>query len=379
MGGVRILAGFLTGSYGGVERYMMENFRLLNRTKFSMDFLTSASDVPFEAELRQAGATVYHIPSFKHPVRCYREIRKILRRRTYGCIHLNISTALLAVAAVAGRREKVPVLVHSHSSGYHDRNRTREVVYTFLHRICKPMLKRNTDYFGACSLEAAAWMFPGDVVKSGRVHILKNAIDIHTFEYDESVRTKVRRELNVEADNVVLGHVGNFMPVKNHRFLLEIFQAFLALNSNARLLLLGTGELQSEIKTRAQEAKLSDKILFLGYQPNPQDFYQAMDALVLPSLFEGFPLVAVEAQTAGLPCYLSDAITKASALTDLVHFISIHRSPTVWASEMNRTLHSPRYSRHEEMVDKGYSLEQGIRSLEEIYSQIIKEKENSHV
>lgn len=379
MGDVRILVGFLTGSYGGVEKYMMENFRILNRTKFSMDFLTSASNVPFEAELRQAGATVFHIPSFKHPLRCYREIRKILQRRTYGCIHLNISTALLVGAAIAGRKEKVPVLVHSHSSGFNDSNRKLEVLYTFLHTMCKPILKRNTDYFGACSLEAAAWMFPRNVVKSGEVHILKNAIDTDKFQYDESKRRKVRKKLNIAADTIVLGHVGNFMPVKNHSFLLEIFQAFLTLNSDARLLLLGTGELESEIKIRAQEAKLSDKILFLGYQQNTQDFYQAMDALVLPSLFEGFPLVAVEAQTAGLPCYLSDTITKASALTDLVRFISLHSSPTVWASEINQTLHSSRYSRKEEIVDKGYSLEQEVRSLEQIYSQIIKEKENSHV
>ena len=379
MENVRILAGFLTASYGGVERYMVENFRRLNRTEFSMDFLTSASRVPFEEELRQAGATVFHIPSFKHPVRCYREIRKILQRRTYDCLHLNISTALLAAAAIAGRKERVPVLVHSHSSGFHDSNRRREIVYTFLHTMCKPLLKRNADSFGACSMEAAAWMFPRKVVKSGNVQILKNAIDIETFEYDESVRRKVREQLNIAADTIVLGHVGNFMPVKNHSFLLEIFQAFLAINSDARLLLIGTGELEDEIKARAQEAQLTDKILFLGYQSKTQDFYQAMDALVLPSFFEGFPLVTVEAQAAGLPCYLSDTITKAAALTELVHFISIHSAPTAWAAEINRTIHAARYSRKEEIADKGYSLEQEVRSLERMYRQITKEKEKSHV
>ncbi|MFR3483437.1 MAG: hypothetical protein ACLTXL_08045 [Clostridia bacterium] len=233
MGDVRILAGFLTGSYGGVERYMMENFRLLNRTKFSMDFLTSASDVPFEAELRQAGATVYHI----HPLSTASLLPGDPENFAASPTAASTRTSHRFIGGGGRCREKeVPV---GPFSRHIRRNRTREVVCR-LHRICKPMLKRNTDYFGACSLEAAAWMFPGDVVKSGRVHILKNAIDIHTFEYDESVRTKVRRELNVEADTVVLGHVGNFMPVKNHRFLLEIFQAFLALNSNARLLLLGT-------------------------------------------------------------------------------------------------------------------------------------------
>ena len=222
-------------------------------------------------------------------------------------------------------------------------------------------------------------MFPRKVVKSGNVQILKNAIDIETFEYDESVRRKVREQLNIAADTIVLGHVGNFMPVKNHSFLLEIFQAFLAINSDARLLLIGTGELEDEIKARAQEAQLTDKILFLGYQAKTQDFYQAMDALVLPSFFEGFPLVTVEAQAAGLPCYLSDTITKAAALTELVHFISIHSAPTAWAAEINRTIHAARYSRKEEIADKGYSLEQEVRSLERMYRQITKEKEKSHV
>lgn len=220
-----------------------------------------------------------------------------------------------------------------------------------------------TDYF-ACGKDAGRYLFGEHAVDSGKVMILPNAIDFKRYYFDLSLRKEIRSRLELNDSTVVIGHVGRFFEQKNHKFLIKIFRDYHKQNADSILLLFGDGEFKSEIKIQVREYGLGDSVRFMGVQQNMSDWYQAMDIFVLPSLYEGLPVVGVEAQAIGLPCLFSDQITREIAISSGAEFLPINMGTNPWVN----AIHSCRMSNSAPVVDiDRYDITKRAHFLEEFY------------
>ena len=175
-------------------------------------------------------------------------------------------------------------------------------------------------------------------MRSGKVQILNNAIELEKYAFNPEARDRIRREYNIGKTDYVIGHVGRFMKQKNHKYLIDIFAEFNNKVPNSYLLLLGTGELEDEIHHYVNGRGLSDRVIFTGSVANVEDFYQAMDVFMLPSLYEGLPVVAIEAQAADLPVLISENVDHSCAITDNVSFIPVSENIDRWLDILDRTV-----------------------------------------
>ena len=222
-----------------------------------------------------------------------------------------------------------------------------------------------TDYF-ACGEDAGIYLFGKNDVENGKVMILPNAIDLNAFNYKPFLREKKRLEAGIKDSTVVIGHVGRFFEQKNHRFLIEIFETFHMKNHDSVLLLFGEGTLRDEITQMVEERGLKDDIRFMGVKADIAEWYQAMDVFVLPSLYEGFPVVGVEAQAAGLPCLFSAEITSEIAISCCTRFISLSQNSKKWADEIKHLVET--CSRENAIVDQNrYDITKNAIWLEQFY------------
>jgi glycosyltransferase involved in cell wall biosynthesis len=235
-------------------------------------------------------------------------------------------------------------------------------------KIIRHPLKNRADYLFTCSKEAGIAVYGKKSVKQGKVWTIPNAIDADRFSYNESVRNEVRKELGIE-DKFVIGHVGRFGFMKNHAYLIDIFNEVYKQRNDAVLVLIGKGELENDIKTKAEQLGLKDKVYFMGTRPDVERYYQAFDYFVFPSTFEGFPGSVAEAQASGLRCLVSDKITREVALTELVTYKSIEETPQSWACEIlnNADKIKDRENHSDIIKEKNFDVKRQAQMLETFY------------
>lgn len=348
----------------GTEMFMMNVLRFINKLEFHIDFLIfSDKTTDYSIEAEKLGAHVYRLPprksSFCLYIKCLDSFFKINARK-YNVVHFcggNLSTVAPIYFAY---RYRIPIrIVHSHSSkcdGLHN---------WLLHCINRFYVKRFATCNIACSQYAARWFF-------GKTPclIIKNGINIASFRYNVQTRRQIRKECDIQDNMFVLGHVGRFVKVKNHAKILHVFKAYLAMNQNAKLCLVGDGELINDMKDLAVSLGIDNNVQFLGERNDVSDLMQMMDLFIMPSLFEGLPFVLVEAQTAGLPCLVSDNINKDIKITDLIHFKNINDKDSDWAKAIDNIRRSYiRTSTDQQVIDAGYSIVDSVKELEKVYSQ----------
>jgi len=238
------------------------------------------------------------------------------------------------------------------------------------------LFSRNSPtHFCACSEYAGRWLFGNRLYDSGRVEIINNAIDLTRFRYDHQAREAIRVELNI-MDKFVIGHVGRFMKQKNHTFLIDVFKQIHMQDSNAVLLLVGEGELEQAVRDKVERLKLADCVFFLGIRSDVHKLFSAMDVFLLPSLYEGLPVVGIEAQSSGLPIAASDTVTKEAKLTKDFMFISLEQSAKEWATRILKThtlkpLCVSRESVTEQIADAGYDIGSAAERLLHFYKKIV--------
>lgn len=235
---------------------------------------------------------------------------------------------------------------------------------------CKQLLPGAATHLWACGRDAGIYYF-GKADWERRGQIIPNAIEPETFRFSPAVRAEMRARYVLE-DRVVLGHVGRFDVRKNHERLLEIFAAFLQLEPRAMLVLIGTGRLEQAVRAQAQELGITDHILFAGLQSNVADWYQMMDLFVMPSRFEGLPVVGIEAQAAGLGCVFSDAVPAEVLLSSHAIQIPLSASNADWAAGLQRMLHQPcdRSAGAELIRQAGYDINIAATRLQQQYLQL---------
>ena len=310
---------------GGVEAVVMNYYRHIDRDKVQFDFLVDSDStlVPRE-EIELLGGCVYEIPPYQHPVAYQRELVHLFRTVGWSIVHSHIN-ALSVFPLHAAKRSGVPVrIAHSHSTsgkGEYMKNAMKAVLKCFSNVY-------PTNRF-ACSRCAGKWLFGSET----NFELVYNAIDLSRFAFEPAVRAEVRRELGLSDGQLAVGHVGRFMPQKNHGFLIDAFAEVARLREDAVLLLVGDGEGRMSMEHRVSDLGLEARVLFLGQRDDVSRLYQAFDVFVLPSLYEGLPLVAVEAQRAGLPCFLASTITREIDMAGRCSFLPIDDA-LIWAEAL---------------------------------------------
>ena len=352
----RLLCIVVAMNTGGAETFLMKNFRQLNKMKYSMDFITMIETVgAYDEEIKSLGGKIYNMPGFwNKPIKSMGYLCEIIKREKYDNVllssELSVHVVTLFLAKMVGANNCVFRCTNTNTS-------RKSRLLNVMHSLFLPLARMIPDQKVAPSTEAAEFMFGKDCIKNGNAQILLNGLLLEKFKFNYATRTEKRKQLNI-SDKVVVGHIGRFSEQKNHKKILNIVKEMCAIESNVVLVLIGVGELENQIKKYAEELKISSRVFFLGRRYDVCDLMQAMDLLLFPSLFEGMPNVVIEAQATGLPCLISDTITKECALTDIVEFKSLMDGDKDWA-EKGICLAKKRHSRdvYERFLrKKGYDI-----------------------
>lgn len=314
---------------GGVESVVMNYFKHIDRSKVQFDFYVDAdSTVDRSEEIESLGGKVFIIPPYQNIFRYISALIKLFRENKYIIVHSYMNTLSvfpLFAAWVAG----VPVRV-AHNLSAASKGETKRNIMKY---ILRPFSKVFATDYAACSNFAGEWLFGKKSMERGDVTIFNNAIELDRFKHDESVRSEVRKELGLEG-KLVIGHAGRFCFQKNQEFLIDVFEEIYRREINAMLLLVGDGPNKNKVEEKVNILNLKNRVLFLGSRNDLNRLYQAMDVFVLPSRYEGLPVVGVEAQAAGLPCVFSTNITKEVELLNTTVFIDLTANKEMWAAEI---------------------------------------------
>lgn len=294
---------------------------------------------------------------------------KFLKNNRYEIVHINESTAHMMlyyslICKIAGIKK---IILHSHSSGFDSGKRKLKLI---IHKISKLLLPLFTKNYLACSKTAAQWTFLKKFLNE--VIIINNGIDTKKFKFNLDKRNEIRKELKIE-ENFVLGHVGRMSYQKNHEFLIEIFKEIKKIIPESKLLLIGTGPLESKLKEKVKKLNLKENILFLGLKSNVEDYFQAMDLFLLPSYFEGLGIVGIEAQTSGLFSVFSDVVPKEIQVTDLCEFISLEdkeRWLEIIILKKDKIYNYKRNNYFLEVKKNNYDIEDCIKKLIKVYRKL---------
>lgn len=270
-----------------------------------------------------------------------------------------LSLFSLFPAWLAGAHQRI---LHNHSTAVRSEG-MRSVMKTIL----RPFAPLFANRYAACSRLAGDWMYGKKMMASGRVTIINNAIDLDDYAFSPEIRQQYRKELNIPESAFVIGHVGRFMYQKNHAFLIEVFKEVVKRKHNAILLLIGDGELRLAIEEKVQKYHLSDKVRFLGLRKDVKDIYNCMDVFVLPSWYEGLPVVSIEAEANGVYCLFSDHVTAECKLTNYVRFLRLTDSSAVWANAVLSIKSTRNPFASEEIRKAGFDINETSKRLFEWY------------
>lgn len=314
--------------FGGIERFICNLLDNIDRQKIRIDLLVYKQLSEGQMiMLKSKGISIYEVSQIgKKPLSFLRQIFAFYRMHSYHVIHINSSHAvsILYTLPIWFKRE-VRIIYHSHNMDGSTK---------FLHRICKGVVKRRSNVKIACSTPAAEYMFG----TTQNIEIIKNGIDIQKFSFQQKKRLQLRNKLSLDESNLVIGNAGRFVQEKNHRFLIDIFYSLAEINANIKLILLGDGPLKEEIEDYVKHKGLKEKVIFAGNVDNIEDWYPVFDAFVLPSLYEGFPFVVVEAQANDLPIFLSDKISRETGITEKAVFVSLKAGAEYWAKAIDNKM-----------------------------------------
>lgn len=339
---------------GGMENFVMNVYANIDRERFQFDFTEHVvKENGYDNRIKELGGKIYVLPRLvRNPIKCIREIRRIVREEQYDVVIRHTANALVAPQLWACRKEGAVAVCHSHSTTDPQK---------LVHYISRPFLVANTDIRIACSQDAGKWMYGNSDFK-----ILKNAINIQKFSFSEEKRMKIIDEFKLQGKNIY-GHIGNLLPVKNHLFLLDVFREIAKKDENAVLICLGEGEMRTAIESKIAELGLKEKVILTGMRTDADYFASAFRALIFPSVFEGLPLTLIEAQIAGLPIIMSDVITDNVIVTDnLVKKCSLEAGAKAWAEAAMEWPDkcADRKCQQEKIKENGYDLEALVKEYE---------------
>ncbi len=355
----RILVYGLTAKLGGLENFIINHLRLMDVEGLEIHLLVNEPPV-FEEELRQKGFIIHQVlrrgQSFFGNIK---QTKKLFEDYAFDTIWMHVCT--LSTIEAIKRAWKAQVgqrIIHVHcpqaSGGWKMET---------LHKLHRKKIGKYANRFWACSQGAADFSFSPELQADPAYALVHNAIDLDRFAYNPGRRARIRKELGI-GDEFVLGHIGHLEDVKNHDYLIDVFKAYAKRDSQAKLILVGTGSLEERIREKVIDLNLQDRVFFVGRKTNVSDYYSCFDVMVFPSKYEGLPLSLVEAQASGLPCLISRNIDPAVALTPLVQFASIEDQPSVWADTLSQIEKEGERASYDELLrEAGFDLKDNVKRI----------------
>ncbi len=312
---------------GGTQSFLIELYRQMDRKIIQFDFVVfpNQKNMPNYKTIVAMGGRVYESPRYNvknHVLFCHWWNEFLEQHPEYHVLHSHIRGSASIVVPIA-KRHGLITIVHSHSTS----NGNGPVA--IVRNVMQIPIRYQADYLFACSDKAGKWLFGEKALTQPNYRMIPNGVDLRRFAFNKKKREQMRCELGIAEDTFVLGHLGRISAPKNHKFLVELFAEYHKENHNSKLLLVGDGELFENVKQLIDQLDIGDVAIMVGSKTNTEDYYQAMDVFVFPSLWEGLPVSVVEAQVNGLPCLLSDVITRDVDLTDQVQYLSLNEKK-IW-------------------------------------------------
>lgn len=290
---------------GGIETLLMNVFREIDREKIMFDFLVHSNENGvYDNEIIKLGGKIFRITSRNESIlKNRKDLEDFFNRTSYDIVHMHVSSLSYITPLIYAKKFGVSQrIIHSHSTKLLSNNLSK-----ILHKIRKPYIGLYATDYVSCSENAGKWLFPKSILNSNKYKIIYNGINIRNFQFNEQNRNEIRSELKIE-NKIVFGHIGRFSKIKNHDFLIEIFFEYHKVNPQSILICIGDGDTKSEIIEKCKNMKIDDSVLFLGVRNDVNKLIYCFDVFVFPSLFEGLGIAIIEAQIAGIPCYMSSEV-----------------------------------------------------------------------
>lgn len=354
---------------GGKKNLVMEYYRNIDRNKVQFDFIcdSDSNAIPTK-EIESLGGRVYIVAPYQHIFQNLSDIKKIIKENKYQIAHgyngtMNVFS--MFIAKYCG----VPVRINESISMAHKSEKK-----TYIKNILKLFSKCFCTHYMANGEECGRWQFGDKAFREGKVTIFKTVINTEKNCFDEQLREKCRDEFGLD-DSIVVGHIGRLTEQKNTLFIIDIFREISIREEKAKLLIIGDGNLREEMLNRISEYGLEDKVLYLGRREDIHQFYNAMDCFLLPSLYEGLPVVGVEAECHGLPMFYSTEIPKESSVSgETGVFLDLGIGAEKWAEivlEKTKSSMMRRTDQREKARMAGFDSEEEGRRLTEWYENTI--------
>lgn len=354
---------------GGKKNLVMEYYRNIDKSKVQFDFFCDidSNAIP-QQEIERLGGRVYQIAPYQHIFKNMSQMKAICKKNKYKIMHAYNGTMNL-FSMFVGWQCGIPIRISESISMAHSADKK-----TILKNILKPFSKMFATNFMANGEACGRWQFGDKLFDEGKVRVFKTIINTDVNKYDEKLRNATRKEYGIE-NNIVIGHIGRLTEQKNTLFIIDIFHALVKKEPKAKLLVIGDGNLREAMLAKIDEYGIKDDVLYLGRREDIAQFYNAMDCFLLPSLYEGLPVVGVEAENCGLPIFFSTEIPKeSSACDDLGVFISLEKTPDEWADAILQAVNknmSVRKGKTEEIKAAGFDSRIEANKLLEYYEDLI--------
>lgn len=343
---------------GGAEAMIMNLYRNIDREKVQFDFVVHTEDkCVYDHEVEQLGGCIYHCPKYKgwnHAQYVFWWTTFFENHPNYRILHSHIRSSAAVFFRIA-KKSGVVTIAHSHNTS-NGTGIASIVKKVFQNNICK-----YADACFACGEAAGKWLF-----KKDSFTVLNNAIDVQKFAYDERKRKEARKEFQLDESILLVGTVGRFIAQKNPSGIIEIIKQLHTVKPEAKFLWVGDGEMRHSIEKTIHEECLQETVIFTGVRNDVDMLLQAMDVFIMPSLWEGLPVVGIEAQASGLPCLFSENVTRETQKTALCRFLPID-NPKLWVDCILECTENPRVDTRQQLIDAGYDICSTSLWLQEFY------------
>lgn len=362
----------------GIESVIMSLFRNFDLDRIQVDIMASQNISDFyDDEIRRLGGRkiitlqgVYSSPA-KRMLANRNAFEKALKENKYDVVHLHMcNSAAMMYGRIAKQAGVLVVVYHSHNTNLSTNHR---LIKTMVHTLSKYRFEKYGDVYFSCSDLASKWMFTKRSVRENKVQVINNGIDLERFAFDPVGREKCRGILGI-GNKTLIGHIGRFGVAKNHPFLIDVFDDYHKVNPESVLLLIGEGDYEQIIRDKVHALGLDDSVIFYGTTKEIPQMLWAMDVFVLPSLFEGNPVVGIEAQAASVPCIFADTITRMCQLTENVSYLSLEAPYEQWSDEISRMSQLERKNTTSEMRSAGYDIKMVAKEVQAVYETVLKQK-----
>lgn len=357
---------------GGIETLIMNIYRNIDRDKVQFDFLIhNPTEGEYAEEIKKLGGHIYRMPVLRDKTRTYYwryfEYKRALKKffsehKEIKVLHGHMTNTASIYMPIAMKYGNVKCCIaHSHQT-----EATPGLSGVVTNILQRHLEKIATDYF-ACSEEAAKWIYSIEIVENGKVKIIHNGVDVEKYHFDSVEHEKIKNQMG-HSGKIVFGNVARFKKQKNHEFLIDIFAEIHKMNQNTVLILVGQGELEENMKEKVAKLGLDDCVEFLGARNDVPKLLKDFDVFLLPSLFEGLPLVGIEAQAAGLPMITSNTVTLEADVTGNVTFLPLELSAEEWAKKILEVNESfVRKDMTQKVREAGYDIKQTAQWLQKFY------------